>query len=727
MARTEEKAPATYLTTIREDLESAIFQIRMLDVFYGLGAMMMSAFGLLALLFFLDYLIPDLPSAVRVIGAGLGLIVLLYTAWETLIKPQLKTITARDIALSVERKYPQLEDRLISSLELVDALEESRPAVSGDLVRGLVEELREVYDQVNVRNILNPAPALKMFAGGLLCLAFAGGFVLRYPEVSQIYTSRLAGAEVEWPRATLLELNHPGDLTVVEENPIALEAVAKAESREKPRRAQLHIENEDGSRQTMRVEGESGEDGSVHYRFRRDSVTSPFHYYLVAGDGQTETGRVSLLERPSVSHLEVRYDYPDYTDLTDTPITDPEHTRDMSAPYGTEVDVRAQVEGNPQEVQALFVPDATGEETPLNAELQSDEAGENPGVETRFTMERDGSLFFRFQLEDSGEARRWHLGEDPFQVDSRSFSITVEVDNPPRIETVYPTGNKQVTPSGVVPLELTVTDDFGVEHIHLIRHINEGEETRVPFTSRHNDRPYGDREISSRYEMNFSELEVEPGDAVYYSYEAEDTGNVNDPVTTREYQFNVITQAELEQNLQDLQAEIRSEVENIRNNQQEQLQRIRETRNQLTSNPSSELSEEVRLALERARNRHLAMEQTMNQTLQKLNSVRKDALHNQLWDEQTREDLVSIYEQAEQIQSNQITAPARHLERTIEVTDHEKRVSSVEKSLSEAETTLSQLDNLLNNMGKWLDYADIIHEWQTIQESMEDIREEFLQ
>jgi hypothetical protein len=114
----------------------------------------MWAAGLTLWLYYTDLLL-KMPGGLRIAFLVVALVILVVVAARSLFYPLSRTISDADLALLVEREYPLLNDRLISSLQMLKSQERYKDAASEDMIRAVVGESFDIAGRLR----FNEAPA----------------------------------------------------------------------------------------------------------------------------------------------------------------------------------------------------------------------------------------------------------------------------------------------------------------------------------------------------------------------------------------------------------------------------------------------------------------------------------------------------------------------------------------------------------------------------------------
>ncbi len=705
----------TNVERLDNQLSSVSRFVRLVRFLHGLGEILIASFLFFLFSFLVDFLIPDLPSTVRIIITGSGTIGILYLIWRSLVRPLTYQLTRKDVAAELEDAYPELNDRLISALEL-SGKHGDRDRVSHGMIDHLVEDLDTVLNQVRPRNIVSLRPMLKRLCTGLFCAALFSLFLISFPEEASTWLVRLSGGNQNWPQATRITLLDSRTQKVIEGNDIRIRAVVDPDSKQIPSSASLQITPKSGPSRMIEMTGNTSSSGKRIYRHTVQNVRKPFDFVVSAGDGQTRKGSVTILDRPRISELKIRYDYPEYTNRADTPEDQPITDQELSAPFDSIAKISATVPANVQTAKAYF--DSGQETTDLAVSLESS-GKEQKIMRTELTMRNNGKLFFElFMKETQGEPES--PCSSPSSICSSRFPVRTKTNQPPKVQISYPGKNKTATPRGTIPIRSTTSDDYGIKSIGLTRRINDGEPTSIPFTPAQNDREYGETTIQSEYRLVLKELDLSEGDTLYYSIMANDVGREGaEPSRTKTYRLTLIPPSRLEVKLQQLQEDIRKRISDLRSDQK----KAKEQLSYLSDNALSPEQDSLKQKLGKRRNQQRSLTQRMQRLTRELKRMQRDARFNKLWDQKSRRSLAAIHEHANRIHSELMSDAAKRIAQAIPVVSAEKRKQRIDESLNLQKQTLTELDALLNEMGSWYDYADIIHEWEDILESLKEVQD----
>lgn len=160
-----------------------------------------------------------LPGPVRVV-LTLGVCALVFAvARRRLIYPLQRRFSRTDIALALERTFPQLRQSLVSAFQLnkllrapSEELRNQSPEMIGRLVDATADEVRDLP----VDRVLDVRRTVRVWAvaGGLLAVIGVG--IALQSEAVSVFAQRLFGANAAYPRETRLYVELPEDSEAVQ-------------------------------------------------------------------------------------------------------------------------------------------------------------------------------------------------------------------------------------------------------------------------------------------------------------------------------------------------------------------------------------------------------------------------------------------------------------------------------------------------------------------------------
>jgi hypothetical protein len=326
--------------------------------------------------------------AVLLIGS-VALFFVSLTAWVLLRVA--RSLSNRSLALVLERRFPVLNDRFITSVELGGAAKSSQPELTRVLLDRTVSEVVQLADKLELKEVFNPQPLRRasLLASGLLGSIVAFGLV--FGDTFQLWFKRnVLLADEFWPRETELKVTviaEPGQREVefkdgVYRHPRGADFTFRAsvvEGRKVPDHVQYRLYFSDrGARSRMwnfPDRDYMSKIGLRQFKHTLAGLHESLELYVRGGDfTNREPYRVEVVDPPRIDRIELTSLFPDYTgkNLTDDQSGKPIRTvvpvqgAQVSLPAGTDFVINAaankrlvEVRLRSDLVEVLMTPDTT--------------------------------------------------------------------------------------------------------------------------------------------------------------------------------------------------------------------------------------------------------------------------------------------------------------------------------------------------------------------------------
>ena len=502
------------------------------------------------------------------------------------------------VALDVERRAPELSQRLVTALELGIHDDGIRRFHSAQLLEATTVEAAhmlaglETARVVPVDDLRSGAARLAGIAVVTLLVGLAAGDIGGDALTRVLQPTRA----FERPLRTHLRVT-PTDLVVI---------------RGDDARIFVHIEGE--IPYTLRVERRESDvtsteeivlpldlvsGDSVRYSF--DDVQRPFEFRVEAGDGDAGPITVAVLDPPSLSRLRLAYQYPAYTGL---PARVEEEGGDIRALAGTRITF--DMAATKSLSTATLVLDDTLRLPAQVVDHRAHVVWRLPSPEG----EGDALLHYRIELVDAeGVGNR-----DPIR-----YIVHILRDSDPSVAIPVPGRDGDLPENQQVAIEIEASDDFGVSRVDLVFRVNDGPEERLPLQRD------GGRRVRLRHPWDLSDRNLMPEDRVTYHAEAFDNDGVAGPkkAVSEEFVLRFVSLYELLSEVSLEQEQHLESLDELAEQEAEALQIVERMRREvlrteeLTWEHRQEL--EATLAAEEARARQVAeLAREMARTMERL-------------------------------------------------------------------------------------------------------------
>ncbi len=442
----------------------------------------------LIIVFFLDNVV-HLPSWGRSVILIVTLSLSISIFLKTVIFSFIRRFSDERIALHVEKKYPELQNKLINAVQFGKEASES-PVASAIIEDSLLKSKTFDFGKSISRDHLKKSVMVSSLAIILLVL-----YGLSFREHFNNALARFLSPRADIPPVTLTKLSvSPRDTVVLSGEDVEIKAFVEGKI---PGNAQIAYKMEDADWK-LRVLDRSGK-STFSCIFRE--VTKNISFYVIAGDAKTFTYSIRVRERPNITRFRVTLNFPEYTGLP--PVVEDDSNGNVRALRGTDVRIEASVD---KKVEEAEISCSNGAVLPV-------EIIHGNIVKTRFRVSED--LTYRIRVTDFCG----FTNKDPV-----AHSIEAIDDNAPVVLIKIPGRNMSVESSSTVPLEISAADDYGIRNVSVFLKQEGGEEFLLTGWKKNR----GVKEAVFRTAVSLKDLVAEPGQVISY-YAASEDWNIQGP------------------------------------------------------------------------------------------------------------------------------------------------------------------------------------------------------
>lgn len=513
------------------------------------------------------------------------------TTW--LLFRWLRSFRARALALVLERRFPELDDRLVTAVELAESSRIERSGLAGAMLERTVAEAAQTLARLDLREVFDPRPLRRaVLAAAVLLTSILGFGVANAEALRRWFDAYVVGRENYWDPYRQSELSvqiiaqpgdrlrefdaegrykHPrgGDLTVL---------VTVRPGKRVPETVTLRHRSH-GPTGTTRGAVSMSRIGERQFRHTIARVVEPHELWIVGGDFTNRTPlRVEIVPPPKIDPMELDPRYPPYTGLENRPLL--VQGARVSLPMETQFVLRARANKPLSGVQlrserfhletALArAPTDSSAATECRLTLTGPQGTETrrfdlpPQIAERLLPGDRRTFLFPLHVSASAEQALQSLWEaaaegrevelptpfplppdQPLQLylqdedDILSFDpVTVTIngvpDLPPVVDVRLKGIGNRITRLATIPLAGRITDDYGVAAAWFVSQVNGVEEPRTAPLARP---PQGEREFELRRtpqepveRFDVTPLQLEPGRQLTLALHARDADDLNGP------------------------------------------------------------------------------------------------------------------------------------------------------------------------------------------------------
>lgn len=474
--------------------------------------------AVLAALLFAAWWQPDRNGTIALFIAMLFILVGL--GWVLLRSVSQQSTDDRKLAHYVEDHIPDLEQRLLTSLEFSEEeLLSGKKGVSGQFIQQLWQDaqIHVSEQQQQVETVTRANASWYSFAGA----AAAASIVLALVASSESLFN--AASRLVWPFAieepvTVVEVRpiieisvEPGTIDMQRGESVTIVATVINAI---PGTINLRLQNDNVNWRDVTMNRDGSGSESASYSYFIPSIDEDTNYYVnfdEAGEQSSLQYQITLFDLPQVETIDLDFDFPEYTLIEDYREED---SGDMIVPEGTVVDFSVTFNKPVREALVMFTGGLNGDEDQLvayeNIELSLVENNVGRG---QFTVTRDG--VYQITAKDF---------DDLESVNPLDYFIRAIEDTPPELALQRPGSDQDVMPLEEVVIEVAASDDYGLSKFALNYSVVGADEVEVDFLPE-----IQTKQITGDELIYLEDLSVEPGDFVSYYLTLADNNGLDGP------------------------------------------------------------------------------------------------------------------------------------------------------------------------------------------------------
>ena len=519
-----------------------------------------------------------------------------------------RAVQQRTLALVLERRFPELNDRLITAVELNQ--NEQMPPLTRAMLARTVEEVRGISQQLDLNQVFDRQPLYRTGISAGVALISVLVFAVAFTDVFQLWFRRnVLLANEAWHRETALRvvaISQPGDREVefvagVYKHPRGSDLVLRASvvtGRKAPEQVQIRYRFVDTS---TRGRAYFARFGREEFQHTLTNITSSFEFQLLAGDAERLPYYVEVVDPPKIDSLQLNSLFPAYTGLnardedTDKVIRTAKPVRGtrIAVPAGTDFLLHAEtnkplvgvsiqtekydVELHAQTAKVTWFEQSAAGTSGTTAELTINEAWLAPDrrhFSIPFVIGQpaaaQGTATTPLPLPPEAVLKiTLHDADDIRSQEPQRVTISSITDEPPRIESQLKGIGSSITRKAVIPFTGVISDDYGVAGAHFDYRVDENapadpRNLSLPATlPREFKLETSAQQPSIKFEV--LPLELKLGQKLTVAIQARDADNLHGPhLTTGErYTFQIVGDEELLSQLYARELNLRLRFEQI--------------------------------------------------------------------------------------------------------------------------------------------------------------------
>ena len=611
--------------------------------------------------------------------AALGIVI-----YIRVITPLIKKPGLLDIARKLERHYGEFQSRLIGALELYDRAVQNRENYSLELIEKTIEEAGGVISEIDTDVIIERRPLLRTsIRSGALVLAALIGLLINPSMIKQAWTlySHPLADYTRPPKFSLTVIPHSNRTTGGDEffrnEDLMVEARAEGKA---PRNVDLYFKFDNGAwahepmdkPDSLQVDTGQSETTSFVYDFKK--VKRSLELYARSGNVESQKMHIDIVDPPRLVDINVQVDFPDYSGLANA--SGNPNDGNISALKGSRAVISGEA-NKPLENAYLLFSDSS--KIKLDVKGRRLSGGFNVNDNGRYTVA---------MIDSAG-----YSNPEPIWYDIQTLE-----DYPPTIEIVYPAQNVDLNEDMILPLDLSITDDYGFNKMNLVWWIvSEGTQSQPTKTRIRID---NNKEVEQliRYPWDMQELNPVPGDMIYYYCEVSDNDIVSGPKWSRSRTF-MARLPSLDEILAEVQGSQEEQIEGV----EEAMRQQKELQEKLTD-ISREMMEAAEVKWETQQQAKAAVEkqQEIAKSLEKLTEEMSQNLdkleQNRLIGDEIAEKMRELNDLMEEIATPELREAMKKLSEALKNMNPEEMKKALDQFQMTSEELLKNLERSLSLM-----------------------------
>lgn len=478
----------------------------------------------------------------------LALIAILFIGIWQILRHLLRPLNEEKIAIFLEQRFPQLQDSLISAVQLS---RHRSQYVSSALVEKTIQHACKLCQNISFQGIL----PWKSFFFALFCASVLASifYFLAPTQLTSIFLDRFLYAKpISWPSKVYLELDYPtqlrqGDIFYLNAKVI----------RGNVEKVECFIQENNQQTYTLPMERITQKHTTV-FTTKRPMLNS-FSFYVKAGDYTSPTITIPVKVWPTLSLFYKRI-YPNYLKKENDKKFLPTWGK-IELYWGSTLFLQGRTNKPIQKAYLKITPVISGKKYPpkLYKNLTLTQVPEEQYTLVQITLKTHPPYLYP---NNETPPKTKNLSKNPppnaqFQLtfhltdkdglhnkNPETFLVSVQTDFPPQAEFRSPSPEEEIytSPQGKLNLSAEAWDDFELKHVALYLQLWEKtkikKETKLPLYL-----PPGEAKVELKQTIDFQKLsnsweKLKDGEKIFIYLEASDSkGNQNKSLNRLEVQI----------------------------------------------------------------------------------------------------------------------------------------------------------------------------------------------
>ena len=396
----------------------------------------------------------EMPRAARTVLITVVSAVLAWILYRWLLRRAFVRLGDGSMALLLERRFPELEDSLLTAVSTPDRDSKSELSnIKEAMAQRAIDLANERSAHLNPRKVLNMRPLLRSGFSALLAVISIAAFALIARQACATWTSRfLLLSDEKWPRRAHVEvLELPQGTRKVGEGADFLVRARAVATRPTPAPEVCVIEfrtqNGDTGRVNMSRDGDALE-GYQYYRYAGppfQGMLESVAFDVIGFDHRVSDLQIEVVPTPAIVSVELHCKFPDYLNRSPRKQT---WAPGLTLPFGTDVSL---VGESTKPLSKVTLEDIQTTET---SAIEYSDTDDTPNEFEHHVGVITETVSLRINLLDRDDVQ----SDQPYLVTINSVE-----DTAPQVSARLVGIGTAITPDARLPISGEIADDYGVQ------------------------------------------------------------------------------------------------------------------------------------------------------------------------------------------------------------------------------------------------------------------------
>jgi hypothetical protein len=516
----------------------------------------------------------ELPRPLRIlelIGVGAALA---YVLFRFLLERIFVRLADRNMAVLLERRFGQLRDSLLTTVELAEHPDHGA-GFNPEMLAHTHRDALVATARIDLNQVFNTGPLVRRISLAVALVASFLVFAVAAGDALGTWARRcLLMSDELWPRRVHLAVqgfDPGGHLKIARGSDWELVVKADAAAgREIPEVVQVRYSTLEGARGRENMSREGivlpGQGSFQNYAHTFKGVLAPLEFYVFGGDDRKGPLYLDVVDSPTISRMTLHCEYPSYMrrEPRDIPVAGL-----VQLPRGTLITIEAEAN---KPLVSVQIDDVADENTPITHRLDVVAEHGAPRSSFKFSLARlDGDKTLLFTLVDADGIR---------SREAVRLALGAVNDEPPQVNVQLKGIGTAITPGARLPAGGEISDDYGLTKIWFEYQVDDAPPQQQAFTAPVD----GQEKLAVADVLEVRDLQLQPKQKLHWAVQAADAFTLDAGPNTagpnvgssQQYVLDVVTPEQLRSMLEARELMLRRRFETI-------VEELTETRNSLAS------------------------------------------------------------------------------------------------------------------------------------------------